>query len=55
MLVLPEITCFISSFLEFVLQIENRLCDNSYIPTNDLSGMHTLRGGSRRRRRRCQH
>ena len=31
MLVLPEITCFIFSFLEFVLQMENRLCDNSYI------------------------
>ena len=32
MIVLPEITCFISSFLEFVLQMENRLCDNSYTP-----------------------
>ena len=36
MLVLPEITCFISSFLEFVLQMENRLCDNSYTLTKDL-------------------
>ena len=36
MLILPEITCFISSFLEFVLQMEKRLCDNSYTLTKDL-------------------
>ena len=35
-LVLLEITCFISSFLEFVLQMEKRLCDNSYTPTKKL-------------------
>ena len=55
MLVLPEITCFVSSFLEFLLQMENRLCDNSYTPTTDYSGMHILQCGSRRRQRRCHH
>ena len=36
MLVLPEITYFISSFLEFVLQMEYRLCANSYTLKKDL-------------------
>ena len=42
MLVLPEITCFISTFLEFVLQMEIILCDNSFTPTKDYSEMHIL-------------
>ena len=43
MLVLPEITCFVSSFLEFVLQMENILCDNSYTPTTDWDAYTSMR------------
>ena len=43
MLVLSEITCFISSFLEFVLQMENRQCDNSYPPTKELDAYTSMR------------
>ena len=34
-LVFSKIICFVSSFLDFVLQMENELYDKSYIPQKD--------------------